>query len=47
MKTYTLSLSDFYNLSYLNSNSTFSAARGVEGPSNRFDIHGVRILQAK
>ncbi|MDP3672561.1 MAG: esterase [Telluria sp.] len=45
--TYTLSLSDFYNMSYLNSNSTFSAAGGVEGPSNRFDIHGVRILQAK
>jgi len=45
--TYTLALSDFYNMSYLKNNSTFSAAGGVEGPSNRFDIHGVRILQAK
>lgn len=44
---YTLELSDFYNMSYLQSNSTFSAAGGIDGPSNSFDIYGVRILQAK
>ena len=44
--TYQIELSDFYNMSYLESNSTFSAAGGTEGPSNRFDIYGVRILKA-
>lgn len=44
---YTLELSDFYNMSYLQSNSTFSAAGGVDGPSNKFDIYGVRILRGK
>jgi hypothetical protein len=37
-------MSDFYNMSYLSSNASFSAAGGVEGPSNRFDIYGVRLL---
>ncbi len=40
---YLLELSDFFNMSYLQSNSSFSAAGGVEGPSNRFDIYGVRL----
>lgn len=44
--TYRLELSDFYNMSYLDSNSTFSAAGGVDGPSNRFDIYGIRIIKA-
>lgn len=44
--TYRLELSDFYNMSYLESNSTFSAAGGVDGPSNRFDIYGVRLIKA-
>ena len=43
--SYTLSLLDFYNMSYLRSNSSFSAAGGVDGPSNRFDIYGVRLLR--
>ncbi|MFL6674863.1 MAG: esterase, partial [Massilia sp.] len=43
--SYSLQLSDFYNMSYLESNSSFSAAGGVEGPSNRFDIYGVRLLR--
>jgi len=42
--SYRLEMSDFYNMSYLRSNSTFSAAGGTDGPSNRFDIYGVRIL---
>ncbi|MFD2366593.1 esterase [Pseudoduganella sp. GCM10020061] len=42
-KPYRIEMSDFYNMSYLQSNSTFSAAGGVAGPSNRFDIHGVRL----
>jgi hypothetical protein len=44
---YRLELSDFYNMSYLQSNSTFSAAGGTDGPSNRFDIYGVRLLRVK
>jgi hypothetical protein len=44
---YRIELSDFYNMSYLQSNSTFSAAGGVDGPSNRFDIYGVRLLRVR
>jgi hypothetical protein len=42
---YRVEMSDFFNMSYLQSNSTFSAAGGIEGPSNRFDIYGVRLLR--
>jgi hypothetical protein len=42
---YRIEMSDFYNMSYLQSNSSFSAAGGTEGPSNRFDIYGVRLLR--
>jgi hypothetical protein len=42
---YRFELSDFYNMSYLQSNSTFAAAGGVGGASNRFDIFGVRVLK--
>jgi hypothetical protein len=45
--SYRLELTDFYNMSYLQSNSTFSAAGGAEGPSNRFDIYGVRLLRVR
>ncbi|MBW8901768.1 MAG: hypothetical protein JF619_27485 [Massilia sp.] len=41
---YRIEMSDFYNMSYLSSNASFSAAGGVDGPSNRFDIYGVRLL---
>jgi hypothetical protein len=44
---YRLEMSDFYNMSYLQSNSSFSAAGGAEGPSNRFDIYGVRLLRVR
>ncbi|MGZ3183317.1 MAG: MGH1-like glycoside hydrolase domain-containing protein [Telluria sp.] len=40
---YRVDLEDFYNMSYLQSNATFSAAGGAGGPSNRFDIAGVRL----
>jgi hypothetical protein len=43
--TYSLQLSDFYNMSYLASNRSFSGVGGVDGPSNRFDIFGVRLLR--
>jgi hypothetical protein len=46
-RAYKAELSDFYNMSYLQSNSSFSAAGGVEGPSNRFDIYGVRLLRVR
>lgn len=42
---YRIEMSDFYNMSYLDSNRSFSAAGGVDGPSNRFDIYGVRVLR--
>jgi hypothetical protein len=45
--SYRLELDDFYNMSYLQSNSTFSAAGGVEGPLNRFDVYGVRLLRLR
>jgi hypothetical protein len=44
---YKLEMTDFYNMSYLQSNSTFSAAGGADGASNRFDIYGVRLLRVK
>jgi hypothetical protein len=46
-RRYRIEMSDFYNMSYLQSNSTFSAAGGTEGPSNRFDIYGVRLLRVR
>ncbi|RFP15015.1 MULTISPECIES: alpha/beta hydrolase-fold protein [unclassified Duganella] len=42
--SYRMELSDFYNMSYLKSNTSYADAGGVKGPSNRFDIHGVRIM---
>ena len=42
--SYSLTLSDFYNMSYLRSNTTFAAAGGVQGPSNRVDLYGLRVL---
>ena len=45
--TVTVALEDFYNMSYLHANSTFSAAGGASGALNRADIDGVRILGVK
>ncbi|SDF96760.1 MULTISPECIES: alpha/beta hydrolase-fold protein [unclassified Duganella] len=42
--SYTLQLDDFYNMSYMKNNATYSDAGGVKGPSNKFDIQGVRIM---
>jgi hypothetical protein len=44
---YRVEMSDFYNMSYLQSNSSFSAAGGVEGPSNRFELYGIRLLRVR
>ena len=43
----TIALTDFYNMSYLQANSTFSAAGGAAGALNTADIHAVRILRTK
>ncbi len=43
----TIVLSDFYNMSYLEANRTFSAAGGSSGISNLFDLQAVRILRVK
>lgn len=42
--SYTLQLHDFYNMSYMKNNATYSDAGGVKGPSNKLDIHGVRVM---
>lgn len=42
--SYRLQLSDFYNMSYLQSNSSYGDAGGKQGPSNRFDLYGLRLL---
>jgi len=42
--SYRLEMTDFFNMSYLESNRTFTGAGGAE-PANRFDIHGVRVLR--
>ncbi len=44
---YTLRMSDFYNMSYLESNASFSGAGGTTGPWNRIDILGVRIQRVQ
>ena len=44
--SYRLEMTDFYNMSYLESNRSFTGAGGAE-PSNRFDIYGVRLLRVK
>jgi predicted alpha/beta superfamily hydrolase len=41
---YRMELEDFYNMSYLQSNTTYADAGGVKGVSNKFDIHGVRVM---
>ncbi|WUR12258.1 alpha/beta hydrolase-fold protein [[Empedobacter] haloabium] len=41
---YRARLSDFHNMSYLQSNATFADAGGKAGPSNRIDVLGLRLL---
>jgi hypothetical protein len=41
--TYSIQLGDFYNMSYLASNSVYGAGGGRSGPLNRADIHALRI----
>jgi len=43
--SYRIEMSDFYNMSYLESNSSFSGAGGGKGAYNRFDIMGIRLLR--
>ena len=44
---YRLRLGDFYNMSYLESNASFSGAGGTQGPSNRVDLYGVRVQRVE
>ena len=44
---YRVRLSDFYNMSYLESNASFSGAGGTGGPSNRVDLFGVRVQRMR
>ncbi len=43
---YSARLDDFYNMSYLDANRTFTGAGGVAGPANQFTLFGIRLLQA-
>jgi hypothetical protein len=42
---YRVQVDDFYNMSYLEANRSFSGAGGVAGPSNRVDLFGLRLLK--
>ena len=44
---YRVELSDFFNMSYLDSNSSFSGAGGTAGVWNRIDIMGIRLLRTR
>jgi hypothetical protein len=44
---YRIRLTDFYNMSYLESNASFTGAGGTGGPSNRFDLYGVRMQRVE
>ncbi|RCU51904.1 esterase [Corallincola holothuriorum] len=44
--SYSLELMDFYNMSYLSSNETFTGNGGDNGPVNRFDIAAIRLQPA-
>lgn len=40
---YSVQLDDFYNMSYLAANRSFSGAGGVDGAANRFDLLALRL----
>ena len=44
---YRLRLSDFYNMSYLESNASFTGTGGTSGPLNRVDLFGVRVQRVQ
>jgi hypothetical protein len=44
---YQVRLSDFYNMSYLESNASFTGAGGTNGPSNRVELYGLRVQRVK
>ena len=43
MGSYTLRLSDFYNMSYLEANAVYANGGGKGGALNKVDIFGVRV----
>lgn len=44
--TYSLAVTDFYNMSYLASNTTYIASGGKDGEVNKFDVATIRIQPA-
>jgi len=42
---YRLVFEDFTNMSYLDANVTFTGNGGVMGPSNRFDLSGIKVTR--
>ena len=43
--TYTFQLGDFFNMSYLQSNSTYLGSGGTAGPVNKASIAGIKIVR--
>ncbi|MBZ7095456.1 hypothetical protein [Klebsiella quasipneumoniae] len=44
--SYTLKLSDYFNMSYLKTNETLSKSGGEAGPINKATIAGFKIVKA-
>lgn len=41
---YRVEISDFFNMSYLTNNQTYSQSGGQSGPLNHFDFYGLRVM---
>ena len=41
---YQIELSDFFNMSYLKNNHSYSGAGGTKGPVNKVDLFGLRVM---
>jgi hypothetical protein len=44
---YRIEIRDFYNMSYLQSNQTYTAKGGQDGAVNRFDFVGLRLMSVE
>ena len=43
--SYQIALSDFFNMSYLKNNHSYSGAGGTKGPVNKVDLFGLRVMK--
>lgn len=42
--SYSVTLYDYINMSYLENNSTYNAAGGADGAKNEFDLYGLKVM---